>query len=223
MSLVFDTGLSRSNRELIVGAMATALADLRRPPNANGYLWAIVSLPSMSRGAHDEDFLSELSKASAGRQPCIAIASGSSKAHSESEDSLSIEETIEFGVYVVSGNQRSVVDGRLFVDVAASSDDTKDPGVFAILQHITERLQGADLGLEGIAEPLKSDEFEVFAGDDATIWGQTWSVAAWQEINPNRDATQVMTSIEAKHEGTGIPDASSLDPLIDSITTLNED
>jgi hypothetical protein len=223
MSLVFDTGLSRSNRELIVGAMCAAFADLRRPPNGSRYLWAVVSLPSMSRGSHDEEFLSELAKACSGRVPCIAIASGSSKAHSESEDSLAIEETIEFGLYVVSNNQRSVIDGRLFVDVNAASDDTKDPGVFAILQHITERLQGADLGLAGIAEPIKSDEFEVFTGDDATVWGQTWMVAAWQEINPNRNATQVMTSIEAQHDGTGIPDASSLDPLIDSITTLNED
>lgn len=223
MTLAFDTGLARSNRELIVGAIGAALGDLRRPPSATRYLAAIVTVPRVARGSHDEDFLIDLAKAVAGRVPCIAIATGASKTKTQSEDLLEIEETIEVGVYAVSGNQRGVVDGRLFVDVTAASDDTKDPGVFAILQHITERMQGAELGLEGVAEPLKCNEDEIWTGDDVTVWGQTWSIAAWQEINPNRNATQVMTSIEARHEGDGIPDASSLDPLIDNIAQLNED
>jgi hypothetical protein len=113
------------------------------------------------------------------------------------------------------------VDGRLFVDVAAAVDDTKDPGVFAILEHVTERLQGADLGVEGIHAPSKIGDDVIVTFDDVTIWGQTYHVEVSRSINPDRDATTVMTSIEAQHMGDGIPDATSLDPMVDTVTPLD--
>lgn len=214
----FDTGLSRSTRELIVGAIASKLAELRRPTK---YLVAIVSVPCTPAGKQDEEFLAELFRAVDGRVPCIAIATGDAKSSPDSEDALEMTDTIEVGVYAVSGNQRGVVDGRLFVDVQAASDDTKDPGVFAMLQHVTERLQGADLGLEGVKVPIKSDEHAIVTFDDATVWGQTYSVDVCLSINPDRAATTVMTSIEARHKGTGIPDATALDPLVVTVTPLD--
>lgn len=216
MSLTFDTGLTRSVREVLVGAVAVALAGLRRPTK---YLTAIVSLPRIAQGKADEDFIAELARILQGRVPCIAIATGSAKPESISEDALEMTDTIELGVYVISGNQHGVVDGRLFVDAAAATDDTKDPGVFAMLEHVTERLQGAALGIAGIHEPRKTDEDEVATFDDVTIWGQTYSVDVSRTINPDRAATTLMTSIAAKHRGDGIPDATSLDPMIVTVTT----
>lgn len=220
MTLRFDSGLSRSTRELIVGAVASKLAELRRPTK---YLAAIVSLSRPAAGKSDEDFLIDLAKAANGRVPCVAIATGDCKSQSDGEDGYEMTDTIELGIYVVSGNQRGVVDGRLFVDITAAADDTKDPGVFAILQHVTERIQGAMFGLEGIHEPRKFEEGEVWSGDDVTVWGQTYNVDVSSSINPDRDATTLMTSIEALHRGDGIPDASSLDPLIDTVTPLDPD
>ena len=223
MSLTFDTGLTRSTRELIVGALAAALADLRRPPNGARYLAGIVSLPEMASGKESEEspFLSDFAGAAGGRVPCIGIATGDAKSEAESEDALELRDTIEIGIYVMSGNQRGLVDGRLFVDVGAAADDTKDPGVFAILQHVAERIQGADLGIPGVGVPFKTGEALIMTFSNGTLWGQTYQLAVHFEINPNRNATTVMTSIEAKHRGDGIPDATSLDPLIDSITTLD--
>lgn len=217
MSLVFDTGLTRSTREVLVGAIATAIAGLRQPTK---YLSAVVSLPRLAHGREDDDFLAELARAVGGRVPCVAIATGDGKTETIGEDALELTETIELAVYVVSGNQRGVVDGRLFVDAAAAADDTKDPGVFAMLQHVTERIQGADLGVAGIHEPRKSTEEMVATFEDVTIWSQTYLVDTTLTINPDRDATTVMTSIEAMHKGDGIPDATDLDPMIDTVTPI---
>lgn len=221
MSLVFDTGLSRSNRELIVGAVASKLAELRRPPAAESYLTAIVSLSRVAGGKSDEDFLIDLAKAVSGRVPCVAIATGACKSDNDGLEALETTDTLELAIYVVSGNQRGVVDGRLFADASAIADSTKDPGVFTILQHVTERIQGADLGIPSVHEPRKLDEDEVWSGDDVTVWGQTYRVAVTVTVNPDRNATTVMTSIEANHEGEGIPDASSLDPLVTTVTELD--
>lgn len=208
-------------REILVGAVATALAGLRRPPAAGLYITAIVSLPRLSQGKDDEDFLADMARAANGRVPCIAIATGSAKPQSDGQDGLEMTESIDLGVYIVSGNQRGVVDGRLFMDAASLADDTKDPGVFAILEHVTERLQGADFGVAGIHEPRKSDEDEIATFDDVTIWGQTYSVDFSRSINPDRSATPLMTSIEAKHKGIGIPNATSLDPLVTTVSPLD--
>jgi hypothetical protein len=207
-------------RELIVGAIATKLAELRRPTK---YLGAIVSVPRPAHAKAEEDaeFLSDIARAVNGRVPCIAIATGKATTQSDDEEGLEITESTDVVIYVVSGNQRGTVDGRLFVDVGAAADDTKDPGVFAILQHVTERVQGSDLGIDGVRVPRKTDEDEVATFDDVTIWGQTYSVDVDLTINPDRPATTVMTSIEAKHKGDGIPDATSLDPTVDTVTALD--
>lgn len=218
MSLVFDTGLSRSTREIIVGALAQQLDELRRPQR---YLAAIVTAPRLAHGKEDEDFVGELAHIANTRVPCIAIALGDAKSETTSEDGLELTDTIEIGIYVVSGSQRGLVDGRLFVDAKAAVDDSKDPGVFAIMQHVTERIQGADLGIEGVRVPVKTGEAMVMTLANASIWELTFRVDVDLSINPDRDATAVMTSIEAHHKGNGIPDASSLDPLIDTVTSLD--
>lgn len=218
MSLTFDTGLSRSTRELIVGALAAKLDGLRRPTK---YLVRIASLSRVAGGKADEDFLIDLAKAVNGQVPCVAIATGRATAEGDGLEAIQLAEEIEIGIYVVSANQRGVVDGRLFVDVTAATDDARDPGVFAMLQHVAERIAGADLGVPGVDVPRKVDEDEIWSGDDVTIWGQVYRVRVEASVNPNRDGTELMTSIEAQHEGDGIPDASSLDPFVTTITTLD--
>ncbi len=221
MSLAFDTGLTRSVREVLVGAVATALAELKRPTK---YLMAIVSLPHTARGGDDEAFLGDIARVALSRVPCVAVATGAAKPETDSGDGLELADTIELGVYVVSGNQIGVVDGRLFVSEAAEADDTKDPGVFAMLEHVTERLQSLEvtLGTSGVSVLRKTGEDEIATFDDATIWELKFDVEVKRSINPDRDATPLMTEIQADHKGTGIPDATSLDPMITTITELDE-
>lgn len=215
MSLAFDTGLPRSLRETIVNALAGKLAELKRPTK---YLQAVITIPEMIGG--DEEGLADLARAANGRVPCVAIAMGGKKPDGGGLEAIDAITDLEFGLYVVSGNARGAVDGRLFVDAGSASSDTLDPGVFAMLEHIEERIWGANLAIEGVGTPRQTGEDQLWSGDDATIWFQTYRVQVERSIKPNRAVTAVLTSIEARHKGDGITPGSSLDPFITTISAL---
>jgi hypothetical protein len=215
VTLAFDSGLARSRRELILEAVAAKLAPLKRPTK---YLAAVVSLP---RAEQDEDLLADIARAANGRTPLVAIAMGGKDPEGSGQERTQNHGEYEFTIYVLSSNQAGVTVGRLLVDERALADDTKDPGVFAMLEHIEERVWGASLGIAGIEEPIQVKEDELATFDDATIWFQRYTVGAHIAINPDRDATQVIDTIEAQHQGDGITPTSSLDPFITKVTALD--
>lgn len=205
---VYDTGLATSQRSAVRTTVMAKLAPLLK---ANGlYLRAIVPLAIPLHAGHDEQGLALLNIALAGQAPSIAIALG--KKTYEAGGSLEIDGRgiLEVAIYVCSANPRNTVDGRLANDVTAATDNTADPGVETMLEHVEQLLDGQDLGIPSVYEMIAETEDQVWTGDDYTIWEQVYRVKVDRMINPNRNIAQLVTSIAAQ---TSIDTAQSGVPV----------
>jgi hypothetical protein len=215
MAQTFDTGHPKPLRAMLVGALASRFADIMRPA---GYVVSVVVLPRQI-GAGDEEALGDLARAAQGRAPCIAIAVSGKKMRPVGLDATEAAADLEFSIYAVSDHARGIVDGRLYQD-AAAADSKADPGIFALLEHIEERVHGAFLGVDGIDEPRQHDEDELATFDDVTVWVQRYRVNVERRINPDRAVTAPLLSIQAEHMGDAIPNGGALSPFVTTVSTL---
>lgn len=205
---IYDTGLPTSQRSVIRTTVMAKLAPLLK---TNGlYLRAIVPLALPLHGGHDEQGMALLNAALAGQAPAILVALG--KKTYESAGSLEIDGRgiLEVAIYVCSANPRNTVDGRLANDVVAATDNTADPGIETMLEHVEQLLDGQDLGIDSVYEMLAETEDQVWTGDDYTIWEQVYKIKVDRAINPNRNIAQLVTSIAA---ATSIDTAQSGVPV----------
>lgn len=217
MPLAFDTGLAKPQRTLIRDALIARLAPLKIA--AGMYLASVVTIPRPIRGDGDDLGLSELEKAAQATAPAVAIAIGGAKPEGGSLDGLEGFADVEIAIYVVSKHARDLNAGRLYGDAVSAASNTKDPGLFAMLEHVRERIHAQDLGVDGVEVPRWAGEDEVLTLEGVTIWEQRYTARAAVTINPDRDATTVMTEIEAQHEGDGISGPEDK-PLATTRTTL---
>lgn len=203
----YDTGLATSQRSAIRAKVMANLAPLLK---SNGlYVRSIVPL-ARPLHSHDEDGLSLLATQVNGQCPAIVVALG--KKTYEAAGSLQVDGrgVLEVCVYVCSANPRNEVDGRLANDVTAATDNTADPGIETMLEHVEQLLDGQDLGIATVYEMIAEVEEEVWTGADFTIFEQVYKLKVDRAINVNRNIATLVTSIAAQ---TSIDTAQSGVPV----------
>ena len=213
MAHTFDSGLEKPQRTLVREQIVTALADLRFAAAEPKYLRAIKHLPATLIGEGAEDFLK---RAVNGQMPAVAIAIGERKFNSGGNDNLEWAGAASVHIYIVTAHQRDVVDGRTVADVVALADDTADPGLDVIAEHVFERLAGLPLtdANGGCLRPVSEEP--LFVDLDRTVFEQVYAVELQTDVNPNRHLTEVAEDIETEHEeddAGDLPDLTTLTEL----------
>lgn len=219
MAQTFDTGAARAQRTLIRNAVITRLAWKHR--SVGGYLTAIKALPGFIEGRGDEAGLAALANSLLGKAPALAVALGRKTYEAADLEAFTQRGELELRVYALSEHSKDLVVGRLAADAISDADDTADPGIETILEHVEEALLGQELGIDGTSELRATDEDELATFDNLSIWVQTYRLQVERRINPNRGATTLITSIEGDHFLDGIPDPGTLSPLVETIAELD--
>lgn len=225
MAHAYDTGLSIPQRTAIRNALIARLSPLLKrqtPPAPAKYLRAITTVARPLRGRGDDTGLQLIANALLGQAPAIAIALGKLPAEQAGTAPTEYLGELEVALYVVSEHNRDTEEGRLYGDAIAAADDTADPGIWTMLEHARERVAGAHLGIPSVEEPLFLDEDEVLTAANASVWEQRYSLRLTIAIDPARDVTELVTSIESRTTPDGVnPDGPpSLDPLV-AVTPLD--
>lgn len=222
MALAFDTGQPKAQRSLFFDAIVVALADLMR---ANGgYLRTVKRIARTVRAAvnetHDEFGMHLVEQASQGCMPCVLVAFGDAKYQSASTDPIDSYSELDVQILIVSSHLGGFEAGRIVADAAAGADATQDPGLDTMLEHVEERLMGQNLGVPGVHELRWHHVGEVDTFDQYTAWEARASVVLERHINPDRDEDRIDVEIETKNQLDGIPTGGDLDPIVDSVVTL---
>lgn len=222
MAHEFDTGLTGAQRTLVRNAIVSRLSGLLK---ANGgYLHAIKKMPRRYRGEGDESGADMIERTFQGREPSVGVALARMTFEpADLEAHVQLGE-LEVAVYVFGGNQRDPahVDGRLAIDVGGVASDLADPGIDIMLEHVQQLLLGQELGINGVQEMRIVEEDELVTAEPGSVWEQIYRVKLERAIDPNRDAADLITSLEGRHRLDGIPVGVGhpLDPLVTTVANL---
>jgi hypothetical protein len=217
MGHTFDTGLAKPQRTLIREALIARLGADRK---LSRYVVAVKPLPRTVRGEGDGDGLAMLQATLGAKAPALLIALGHKRTEALA-DPLENHGELEVVIYVASAHSRDLVDGRLAGDGVSASNLEADPGIEVALEHVEECVLGQALGIAGVKELRQTEEDEVATFAEFTVWFQRYTVEVERVIDPNRDETILVTSIEGRHRESGtsdVPDDSA--PQITPITTI---
>jgi hypothetical protein len=224
----FDTGLPLPQRTTIRDGIAARLAPLLK--SNGGYLAAIVQLPAMMRDSRNDEDRDTMFRALNGRTPAIGIALGRRRTEASGTLATEARGVIDVGIYFASQHSRDLVSGRMAPDVVARANLVADPGIEVMLEHVEQLLLGHSLededgdALATIGELRATDEDEAGTADDLTVWEQKYEIAVERVINPARDVTQLLLSIQGDHTEAGMaavtPGTHELAPLT-TIATIS--
>lgn len=193
---VFDTGAPAPQRTLIQQGAVTLLSGLKRPA---GYLVDVIAFGSPIRDWRDEQGVTQLIDAFAGRMPSIAVALGDGFSDQAGIGGFQANKEIEVILYIASDNPRDQQIGRLEIDVTGQADVHADPGLHVIMEHAVELMIGQRAGASTSIKAIRPVS-EVFLADSppVLIWMQTYQVSVKTTISSNRTVTQLLTSIRTR-------------------------
>ncbi len=207
MAHTFDSGKALAQRTLVRRGAVAALAELRRQSPGTKYLAAVVELPAPLVGEAALEFL----KAALGTQlPAVAIACGPRSFAPNGTANREWRGSLQVHVYVCTAHARGLVDGRTAADVVALADDTADPGLDTMAEHVFERLTGLHLPAANAAELRPVSEDIAFVDQDLTVFEQVYSVEVFTDVNPKRSLTQVATDLDTTHTDSVAGDPSAI-------------
>lgn len=197
MSWIFDTGALKSQRELV----QDKIIELLQPfsvASSGGFLEAIVPIGYRVDEKADDDSLAMLIEEDfRNRSPSIAIAALDSESEQAGGPGRSLA-SLEIEIYVFSSHKRSRTDGRARMDVTAIANQTRDPGVFAILELVWSRLFDAPLEPASAHELKRVSEHHMITGTKGTIWRQRWRLQQTYDADMARGITQLFTEAVTK-------------------------
>lgn len=207
MGQTYDTGLATAQRTAVrSGIVARLAADTKLAR----YVAAVKPLPRVMRGEGDGEGLAMIQAALGSKVPAILVALGR-KRYEPLADPLETRGVLEVTLYVASAHARDLVDGRLAGDNVSAGDLEADPGIDTMLEHVEECLLGQQLGIAGTKEMRPTDEDEVATFAEFTVWEQRYELDVERVIDPNRDETILVTSIEGRHREQGTADVADDD------------
>ncbi len=188
MSWVYDSGLAAPIRTLVRNAVIAKLAPLTIA--GGGWLEAVIPIGFSIKGPGDELGIELLEQELNGRVTAIAVST--SKCSLEiTGDATRARGRLAVDLYVISSHRRGVTEGRVSQDVVSLANNARDPGLDAALELAWMFLQDVDLGLGGQVQGLRmSEEEELIASEDVTIWQQSWQVWIQRDVNQLRASTQ---------------------------------
>lgn len=186
MTQPFDSGLTRSRRELVQDRIAVLVTPFT-VAQPNGFLEAVEPIDFEVTGS--DETLNALETILQGRAPAIAIAALGSKGTQTGGPGSSVHE-LDVLIYFVSRHARGLVDGRARADAISDLALKSDPGIFAAMELVWSRLFDADMK-PATSHPMKLvDDDPVAASPDLTVWRQRWRVRLTMDANLARDITQ---------------------------------
>jgi hypothetical protein len=205
---VFDTGMDTPQRTVIRQGLVSRLEALKAPL----YVRTVKGFHTRVRG---DDQVAQLLEHSGGQLPALFVYCGRKATDVQAVrgdlDRHLAELTVH--VYVVVNNLRSPL-SRIEADVAALADDTKDPGIDVILEHVYELLIGYKVpetdGSQTIYELRPSIEDEVEDLADATVWEQQWTVKVQRDPDRTKGITQLIEEVQSTHHQDGSPTANDV-------------
>jgi hypothetical protein len=221
---VFDTGASAAQRTRVRDAILQRLLPLKAL-----YVRALAPVPMIWQGRADEKGLAMLLEAGMRAAPAVYVGLGRKNYEPGGNEDTEVRGALQVGVYVVSGNQRSLVEGRLSADTVATgiagdgsdADTTADPGIDIMLEHVEELLIGYQLPVDGVTV-LESDwEDEIGTFDKVTIWGIHFTIHVERRIDPARGITQLVTEIETGTTPDTSPNLPTDPAFVTTLTTLD--
>lgn len=206
MAHTFDTGLTRPQRTVVQDSVLLLLDRLRyrTSPTPSGYLRALVPFCGKVRGPSDEVGIDQLWDVLQGRAPAIAVGIGDMLYSPAGTGGFKWTAQLEVDVYILCNQSRSR-EARMVGDVVTWADDTKDPGVNVILEHVEELLVGVDLKASDYTirelRPVRANELG--SGNEQALWhfGLTVQVGRSMKHRP-RDITQELTLIATTYSAT---------------------
>lgn len=217
MTHVFDSGYSLPQRRKIREAI---VAQLRRDmpmasmPGSTGHLYiaAIIELPAPFVES-DSDLEEMLKEAVSGRSPILAVALGPRSFEPIGTDALAWRSELSVHVYVMSSNQRGLLERLRGGDATSQTNDAADPGLETAMEHTLERLAGFTPPDCGASELRVSREDFIVVGDEFTAAELTFEMQVETYVNPNRGLTQLATEIDTTHADTEAGDPSDRETL----------
>lgn len=191
MAHSFDTGLAAPLRTLLRNGAITLLAPLLK--TAGGYLAAVVPWGGIIRGYTDEDGIALIDQVMLGRVPSVAIALGDESLAPSGGTNFTYKGALEMDAYFYARNLRSITEGRTSIDAVGAADDTADPGLDVMMDHVRELLVGARAGsVPAIKQIRPRSADELRTEDSFTLWVQRYEVTLDVQINRNRGISQLI-------------------------------
>lgn len=199
MSHAFDTGLDLPVRSLIRAAVLALLAPKLRP---SSYLAAIVPFPRVIADRHDEDGIDHAMEVLGGRAPAVLVAVGDARFTSTSTTPYRYQGEHDVQVVALSNSGRGLVD-RLTLDAVAEGDDTADPGIDVMLNHVGDLLTGRNLDAgAGIQPPRLVSVTHLETDKKLTLWAINFTVSAPASVRPTREQLERLTLIVTELDAT---------------------
>lgn len=181
---VFDGGLGKPQRAVVIDSMIVLLDRLRR--EQGGYVQAIEGTTTIARGVGDEEACADVNDQLMGRAPGILIATGDMD-FDTAGDTDRWKSPLRVHVYFYVNSMRDRFDGRGTADVVALADGTADPGAFVLLEHARMLLAAQRPGGKSLAELRPLTERRIATDGDREIWEQIYICNVSQIVNVKRD------------------------------------
>src|SRR5438045_1425528 len=220
MAHVFDTGLPKPQRTLVIQGALTLLAGLKK---TNGlYLHAVIDWGGVIRSFQDDEGIDELFEAFQGRAPAVALALGDRVPGGGGMGGHKHLDELELLVYFLTRHPRGLEAGRQVIDAAAAADNTLDPGLHVMLEHVEELLVGTRVGSTATIKQIRlTREVEVRTRNGYSLWCQHYGVSVDRQVKEFRNVTEYLDHIRTTlHLGdTTVPAPNDPTIVIDNTAT----
>lgn len=195
-----------SLRQGIEDAVIARLAALKHD-QPGGYLRTLKPYQgSISPDDDDQD----VNRQTAGRLPAVLVTTDNAEFDHLTTARTLARMSCDLVILVACDNLRSP-------EASARGDGHQaDPGIYAILDAIRERLYGFDLGVDAVAIPLPLRERAIVRSGSKEIWQAVYRVDAEIETDPDA-GTAEYTRIIARHN---LVENDAADPITEGDVTL---
>lgn len=198
----------RSERLAVERAVLAALDGLLRA--SGGYLEELGQYAGEFVG-DAESVLTRLR----GQAPAILVSTGDGDYDLKAMSRRRGVVALDLEIHIVSAHLRDREARRLGDE--AGVQGSGDPGIYAILADVRDRLMGAELGIPGVMPPIAKTEEAVISLPTVSVFRATYSVRCSVEAQPpagmpTRPAETVETRIN-------LPDSPEVSPVVTAETT----
>lgn len=195
MAHQFDTGQPAPQRTRLEQGVVSLLSGLKK---ANGgYLVEVIPYAFTMETAADEESVAQFVM-TLSRAPSIAVHVGDRVDEPGGIGGYSFRGEFDLHVYLSSNNMRNQQIGRMQIDSAGLADDTADPGLHVVMEHVRELVIGQYATTPRAADIKQARPFReraIITAQQITIWEQLYKVKVMTQLDEFRTVQQLLTSI----------------------------
>lgn len=203
MTFEFDSGESVAQLTRIQDAVLALLADLHYqtedPETPFGpYLRTLEAIPAVP----DSEFMEMQRTEYARRMPGVLVFLGGSTRARDGVSGQRYRAVRDLLVVIFAGRAADAVEGRLDETDKIATDNRDDPGIRTIIEHVIERLEGAQLDTPGVLAPIVvQGDMPLETDSDWTSWGIRCTILVeLTACPPDTRAADPLDVIRAEHD-----------------------